>query len=163
MDIQFAVFIGYAIFYIAFGLYILRPIPNSYNLLKIQIRLLPFNAKWFGALIIITGVFAYLYLKNIDGFVGERDYLFYNLNTGLLLFLFSKEHNEDELFQHLRMKSIVVSFINAMITIGIMYPMFFLNNEITDDIFFGFGFLTVMIQLYYLIYFYYSKYKLMKE
>ena len=157
------VFIGYIIFYILLGLYLLRPIPNSYDLLKIRIRFLPFNAKWIGVLVIIAGIFVSFYCKDLEGFVRKRELFFYNLNTGLLLFIFSKERTEDELILHLRLKSLVISFINTTISVGVLYPLFFLNNEITDNGFLGFGLFWLMLQVYYLVYFYYSIYKSQKE
>ena len=154
MNIQLPVFIGYVILYISFGLYVLRPIPNSYDLLEIKIRFLPSYMKWIGLIFIVGGFIAAFCFNEA---------FFYNLNTGLLFFVFSKERNEDELFLHLRMKSLVVSFINTIITVGILYPLTFLNNEATDNWIFDFGFFLLMLLTYYLFYFYYSKYRSKKE
>ncbi|QGY45978.1 hypothetical protein GM418_20585 [Maribellus comscasis] len=159
MNILLPVLIGYVILYISFGLYVLRPIPNSYDLLKIKIRFLPSYIKWIGLIFIVGGFIAAFGFNEFEGFVRKREVFFYNLNTGLLFFVFSKERDEDELFLHLRMKALVVSFINTIITIGILYPLVFLNNEITDSWIFDFGFFLLMLLVYYLSYFYYTKYK----
>lgn len=153
----------YVAIYVGFGLFVLRPIPSSYNLLEIKLRLLPFFFKWIGIAIILSSVFIFLIIIEEAVFVRSKEMLFYHINLGIVLVVFSKEYDEDELFKYLRFKSIVVSFINTVIVVGILYPLTFLNNEMTDNWIFDFELILLMFFLYYLIYFYFTKFKMKKE
>lgn len=92
-------------------------------------------------------------------------FLTVNLNFSFFLMFFSKEKNEDEFSEQLRMKAFVyaiISFISIVILFGAvnikqeMSEILFLNSNITVQIFMGISLLSAIIN------FYVSKYKFSK-
>jgi hypothetical protein len=160
MEIKEILVIGYFLLYLVFAFWLIKPKFFNYDVMKMELRLFPFFFKWVGIILFVIIVFtAYLFG---DSSKLIKDLFFYHLDLSLLFIVFSKERQEDELTSHLRMKSIIVAFINIIIVFGTTYLMYlfyvFEINELAAKV--SAPMLLGAFLVVHLLYFYYARYKL---
>jgi hypothetical protein len=160
MEIEEILVIGYFLLYMVLMIWLIKPICFNYDVIKMELRLFPFFFKWVGiVLVVVVMLTAYLF--------GDRsklikDLFFYHLDLSLLFIVFSKERQEDELTTHLRMKSIIVAFINIIMVFGATYLIYFFyvfeKNTWTAIV--SAPMLIAAFLVVHILYFYYAQYKL---
>ncbi len=137
---------------------------KSFDVLKLRLDLFP---NWF-KFIALGWVLLTLALTIIVFYLDEKweYFLVVNLNFSFFLLLFSKEKEEDEFSEQIRLKAFLYAFITYLtiiILFGAVYgspsmsEISFVNSNIVLQIFLGVALLSA------LVYFYVSKYKFSKE
>lgn len=144
----------FTLFYIILGVRLIRPIPQSWDLLELKLKLFPPIFKLVGVVLGIVSILFYIYETKANNLPGAVELLLYHFSFGILLLIFSREKNEDELIGQVRLKAIVVGLLNTIFTYGFMYPITFYIEEIHNEWIFSFGAILSMFGLFYLLYFY---------
>lgn len=150
--------------FVAYMMLIVRIIPKSafeFDLCHIKFNLLPYWARFFslGIGIVATILFAF-------NFKGEKAFeaLLAFIHLALFIFLFSKQKEEDEFSENVRLKSFTYSFVSFAAMIG-MFLALDLNTTGSKPILnaLNLSILFAASLLLALIYFYVTLFKLKKE
>ncbi len=137
---------------------------KTFDVLKLRLDLFP---SWFkfisGGWILLTLI---LIVFIFDSNEKWEYFLMVNLNFSFFILFFSKEKDEDEFSEQIRMKAFIYAFI-SFISIVIMFGAFngstmiselsFISSTIVYQVFLGVAWISA------LVYFYISKYKFSKE
>jgi len=162
-DMKEILMIFYFLLYFALGFWLIKPKIFNYDVLKMEIRLLPRFFKWIGLATIIINVVVSFFIPSPHEIVKEL--FLYHLNFSFLLIAFSKDLTEDEFISHLRMKSIMVSFISVLIGFSatyVAYPFYTLKGNTWFEDFSAPLFISAF-WICHLFYFYFAKFRLRKE
>ncbi len=153
----------YFIIYGFFGFILIRQKPFVYNILDVQLRLLPIAYKWIGVgMGILTLVLGILFWGKFEF---ERELFFYHIDLCLILIVFSKEYSEDELISTIRFKAMLVSFISISFAMLAIYPLYMFYSfqrkiwyaQVSVPLVLG------AILVMYLFYFHYTRMKLKRD
>lgn len=148
--------------YMAFGLRLIRPNPQSWDVLKIRLNLLPYYFKFVAVIMILAVALLYIFVIKESEIPRAEEMLLFHLSFSLLLLVFSKDKSEDELIEHIRLRAILASIIAIIIAFGMSYPMLFFMDEVFNEWIFNFGSIMSLFSLFYLIYFNYTKFRMRK-
>ncbi len=141
---------------------LIKPARKSWDVLELRLNLIPYYFKFIGLALILIAVAVYVWISKETGVVKAEETLLYHLNLGFLLLIFSSEKNEDELFNQIRMKAIVASFIGSLFLYG-MFTLAVLMIEKPHHEWLGsFGAILIFFNIGYLIYFYSTKLRMRK-
>jgi hypothetical protein len=150
--------------FVAYMMIIVRIIPKSafeFDLHKINFNLLPYRTRFVSVGI---GVVApILYMINIHE-EKALEVLISFIHLALFIFLFSKQKNEDEFSENVRLKSFTYSFVSFAGLIG-MFSVLDIHNAGTKPILDSLmlGVLLALSFLMSLLYFFITLYKLKRE
>ena len=154
-------FVILVIYILLFG-YLFPKSGTTYDLFKLRLNLYPYWTKFSSVFLIITSII--LVIITHEYFEEWKSFLLTILNLSLFMLVFSKEKYEDEFSEQMRFKSFTYAFITFLvfagiygaISIGRPNSVFFLNYVYIQA-------MTGLFLLVSLTYFYYTKYKFIKE
>lgn len=135
---------------------------KSWDVLELRLNLVPHYFKFIGLAVIIVAIVIYVWLLKEEGIYRAEETFLFHLNFGFLLLVFSREKHEDELFNQIRFKAIVASFIGILLCYGTIIPSVSIMQEMHHEWIHSFGAILVLFNLGYLIYFYSTKLKMRK-
>lgn len=163
MTIEEIISLGSFPFYMAIGLFLIKPKVFNYDVLQMELRLFPHFFKWVGVILcLVILIMGRLYWEVYEY---TKELTFYAINLGLLVVVFSKEKIEDEFAHQLRLKSLIVSVIGTIIMLGSLYPMYvfyvFESKLWLSRV--SAPFVLSMLLSSYLFYFYYARFRLRRE
>lgn len=148
--------------YIFLGTRLIKPANKSWDVLELRLNLIPHYFKFIGLALILTAIAIYVWFSKEKGIGRAEEALLFHLNLGFLLLVFSREKNEDELYNQIRLKAIVASFIGCLWVYGMLIPSVSVMEERHHEWVMSFGALLVIFNLAYLIYFYSTKLRMRK-
>nr|WP_319269426.1 hypothetical protein [uncultured Draconibacterium sp.] len=162
MDILILANFSFMAGYIFLGTRLIKPANKSWDVLELRLNLVPHYFKFIGLALILTAIAIYVWFSEENGSGGGGEALLFHLNLGFLLLVFSREKNEDELHNQIRLKAIVASFIGCLILYGMFTPSVLIIEKIHHEWLKSFGAMLLIFNLGYLIYFYSTKLKMRK-
>lgn len=148
--------------YIFLCMRLIKPADRSWDVLELRLNLVPYYFKFIGLALILTAIAIYVWFSKEKGIDRAEEAFLYHLNLGFLLLVFSREKNEDELFNQIRLKAIVAGFIGSLFLYGFIIPSVLMIEERHHEWLFSFGTIFIYIDLLYLIYFYSTKFRMRK-
>ncbi|WP_319501217.1 hypothetical protein [uncultured Draconibacterium sp.] len=135
---------------------------KSWDVLELRLNLVPYYFKFIGLAVIIVAIVIYVWILKEKGIDRAEEAFLFHLNLGFLLLLFSREKYEDELYNQIRLKAIVASFIGILLCYGMIIPSVSIMQEMHHEWIQSFGAILVLFNLGYLIYFYSTKLQMRK-
>jgi cadmium resistance protein CadD (predicted permease) len=148
--------------YIALSSRLIRSVPKTWDVLEFRFNLVPFYFKFVGIFSVLAAIAFYIWYSKGTNVIRAEEMLLYHVNMGLLLLIFSKEKDEDELFNQIRLKSIVASFVGVMLIFGMLMPSIFVRKEVHQEWILSFGAIMTIFDINYLVYFYFTKFRMRK-
>lgn len=107
--------LGVFLSYLFLILFIIPKSAFEFDLVKIRFRLLPGWFRYLSGLIVGTSVIIfYLVYPNEQA----AEFLTAGINLALFIWLFSRQNNEDEFSEQLRLKSFTYSFVSFVALLG---------------------------------------------
>ncbi len=148
--------------YIALGSRLIKTVNRTRDVLELRFNHAPYYFKYIGLALILISIGIYIWVSKVNSLSRAEEMLLYHINLGFLLLVFSCERNEDELFNQIRQKAIVASFIVSLLLYAIVIPSVIILEEIHHEWLLSFGAILVFFNFSYLIYFYSTKRRMRK-
>ena len=131
---------------------------KSFDVFKLHPRFLPSKAKYVGLLWILF-IFVYSAITS-DLNPSTNRVLLVGVNFGLVIIIFSKEKNEDEYSNHIRLKAMYVAIVSMFLLAGVFSSFELINpDSFSKNAYTSYMMIFNATLIVYLIYFYFTKYR----